>query len=170
MEKRTVERSNEVELDLSGIPQVLLEKIQSAPEDRLNLVLVNIAKSDYFKENPQAFNYVLTQTNPESQMIMYHVFSHELLTNDYIMEYLLFLTDKPDKQRRVLEYALIPDIIYNEFFALSMLSIEEDYIEERLRNCFKSGLINSTHDFIEYRRKFEQEYKSMDINQRVRKV
>ena len=41
---------------------------------------------------------------------------------------------------------------------ISMLSIDNDYIEDKLIECFNNNLINNTHDFIYYKNKYEQMY------------
>ena len=69
-----------------------------------------------------------------------------------------------EQQRRVIEYTEIPSIIYNEFFTLAMVSIEDDGLEKSLRQRFKEDLINNSHDFIYYK---DQYYKSLNIKNNI---
>ena len=93
---------------------------------------------------------ILTQNDPESRRIMM-----EALNGNYdlkhCVEYLLYYTDRPDKQRRVLKYSKTPDILYEEFFMVSMLAIEDSFVEEKMVECFKNHLINKVDDFLNYR-------------------
>ena len=102
------------------------------------------------EELKKELDLVLTQKNPESRKIMMEALSGDYDT-DHCIEYLLYYTDKPDKQRKVLKYSKTPDILYEEFFMISMLAIEDSFVEEKMYECFKKHLINKPDDFLNYR-------------------
>lgn len=150
MQNVQAKENNKVVIDFSHVPATLLSKMKLASSECLNPTLVEISKKELFDQSPNSFDLILTQTNPESQMIIYNVLSSELRYVRPLMDYLVFFKDRPEKQRKLIEYAKIPDIIYDEFFAITMINIDDDYVEENLRNCFKLGLIENRRDFKKY--------------------
>lgn len=150
MQNTIVKESNKVVIDFSQVPATLLSKMKLASSECLNPTLVEISKKELFNQSPNTFDLILTQTNPDSQMLIYKVLNSELRYVRPLIDYLVFFKDNPKKQRRIIEYAKIPDIIYDEFFTITMIHIEDDYVEENLRKCFKEGLIENRRDFKNY--------------------
>lgn len=165
MEKvKEVKEENERVIDFSGVPLLLLRKMKNAPKECLNPTLIELSKNNLFEDYPNKFDLLLSQTNPESQQIIFDALNSHLFVNRHCFDYLVYLKDNPEKQRRVIEYTEIPSIIYNEFFTLAMVSIEDDGLEKSLRQKFKEDLINNSHDFIYYK---DQYYKSLNLKNNI---
>lgn len=154
-------------IDLTGIPIEILEMLKKIEKNKISQILIQIAKSPFFKFHPEKFNLILTQSVPLSQQIMFEVLNSNLMLNSHCIKGLIEYTDNPFMQQKIVKYSLIPDIIYDELFLILMLGITDQYVEDNLIICFKNKLINNTHDFINYKRKYES---LSQINQMTKKI
>ena len=160
------EKQEENKIDFTGVPLKLLEKMRNTSTTKLNPGLIQISKRQIFDIYPDKFDLVLTQTNPESQQIMCNVVDGNLITNRHCIDYLLYFTDCPDKQRKVLKFAAYPGILYEEMFMISMVGIEDEYVEDKLIDCFKRNLISNTHDYLYYKNMYER----LSIKGNIKKI
>ena len=117
--------------------------------------LIEISNQPIFELYPDKLDLVLTQSNAESQLLMYEMINSAFIDNKVCIYYMLYYTDKPLKQRRVLKLARYPNILYEEFFMISMMGIKDEKIVDKLIYCFDKNLINNSHDFYHYRNKYD---------------
>ena len=81
---------------------------------------------------------------------------YDYMHNRKCLEYLRHYKDNPEFQERIIKYSSYPDILYEDFFMISMLGIEDTFVEEKLLECFSNNLINSLDDFIRYKNEYQQ--------------
>ena len=70
------------------------------------------------------------------------------------MQDLLCYSNNPEAQKKIFAFYNICDICENEKYFITMMNVTDEYVEKRLLECFKRGLITNTEDLEYYKKKY----------------
>lgn len=149
----------DLDYDFNGISLNILKKLKESDPACINSQLLSIAKNAIFEYHPELFNFILTQTNPQSQMIIFEAINSKFIVNKNLIDLLIRYKNDPCKQRRILAYGDIPEIMHSDYYLLAMLSIENEYVESKMRKCFHNKLITREDDFNVYKNMYDKQLK-----------
>lgn len=136
-----------------NIDYVIMNKLINMDYSKINDTLINIASDSVFKVCPELFDIIITQTNEYSQMELFNALNSKLITDKCCIRDMLYYTDQPIIQKRIRLYAEIKTISDNELIYSSMLNIDSEKVEQKLREYFVDNKIKNEKDYIKYLKK-----------------
>lgn len=129
--------------------------LKELPKEQQTNVIIELANEPIFNFYPNLFNFIITQSNQESQRIIFDALNSKFLENKEYLMRLLEYTDKPEEQRKINRYVEIPEVFYNEKYYILMMQIKEPFVEEKMLEKFEKNEINNIQTYFYYLRKFE---------------
>ena len=125
---------------------------------KINDTLINIASEDIFKFYPNLFDIITTQSNEYSQQELFKALNSNLITNKKCIQDMLFYTDQPIIQKRIRLYEEIDNIKNNELIYMSMLNINSNEMEEKMRKYFLNKKIIDEESYLIFLKKEQKKY------------
>lgn len=138
-----------------NIDYIIMNKLINTDYSKINDNLINIANDSVFKICPELFD-IITQTNEYSQMELFNALNSKLITDKCCTRNMLYYTDQPIIQKRIRLYAEIKTISDNELIYSSMLNIDSEKVEQKLREYFVDDKIKNEKDYIKYLKKIKK--------------
>lgn len=135
-----------------------VEKIVQSYENSYDLntcYLDLILKTDLIKCYPRLKVMIESQTNYFSQIVVYNALNSVLINNTKCLNDLIYYSNCPVTQIRVCRYHLIPTLSNSEELFIAMMNVESNFVEKKLYQAFKNGLITDYATFESYKQKYE---------------